>query len=56
MSLHNRINILLERALRLVCNDFISSFAKLLENDNSVTIHQRNVQTLLFEKFIIKRT
>ena len=56
MSLNNRMNILPERALRLVCNDFISSFAKLLENDNSVTIHQRNLQTLLVEKFIIKRT
>ena len=43
---NNRINSLHERALRLVCNDFKSSFDQLLEKDNSVTIHQRNLLTL----------
>ena len=43
---NNRINSLHERALRLVCNDFKSSFDQLLEKDNSVTNHQRNLLTL----------
>ena len=35
----NRINHLHERALRTVYNDNVSTFEKLLETDNSVTIH-----------------
>ena len=52
--LNNRINSLHERALRLVYGDYKSSFAELLEKDNSVTIHQRNLQTLALEVFKIK--
>ena len=54
-SLNNRINTLHERALRLVYNDFTSSFAELLEKDNSVTIHQKNLQNLAIEMFKIDR-
>ena len=43
-----------ERALRLVYNDKSSSFRELLERDNSVTIHERNIQVLLTEIFKIK--
>ena len=50
-SLNNRINILHERAFCLAYNDFTSSFAKLLEKDNTATIHQRNLQTLAIEIF-----
>ena len=45
-TLNNRISSLHERALRLVYNNFHESFHQLLEKGNSVTIHQRNLQTL----------
>ena len=53
-SLNNRINTLLERALRFVYYDFTSSFTKLLEKGNSVTIHQKNLQNLTIEMFKVK--
>ena len=48
-TLNNRINSLHERALRVVYNDFRSSFHQLLQKVNSVTIHQRNLQSLAIE-------
>ena len=45
----NNFNILLKRTLRLVYNDFTSSFAELLEKDNLVIIHQKNLQVLAIE-------
>ena len=50
-TLNNRINRIHERALRIVYNDYDSSFDKLLEKDNSVTIHHRNIQALAIEIF-----
>ena len=50
-NLNNQINSVHERALRLVYNDFKSSFHQLLEKGNSVTIHQRNQGTLAIEMF-----
>ena len=52
--INNQINKLHERALRLVYNDKSSSFWELLERDNSVTIHERNIQVLLTEIFKVK--
>ena len=43
-SLNNRINIIYERALRIVYNDKTCTFEALLLKDKSVTIHQRNMQ------------
>ena len=43
---NRKINRLHERCLRIICNDKQSSFLKLLEKDNSVSIHQRNLQIL----------
>ena len=51
----NRINELHKRALSLVFND-LSSFSELLEKDKSVTIHHRNLQTLAYEIFKVKKT
>ena len=45
----NRINHLLESALRSVYNDNVSKFEKLLEKDNSVKIHVRNLTILAKE-------
>ena len=52
-SLNNHINILHEKALHLVYNDFESSFSKLLGKDNSA-IHQIDLQTLTIELFKVK--
>ena len=52
--LNNPINGLRERALRLVYNDFSSTFSELLIEDKSVMIHQRNLQALAFEIFKVK--
>ena len=46
-----KINRLHERALRIVYEDFSSSFEELLKRDKSCTIHQRNIQTLAIEIF-----
>ena len=51
---NNQINKLHERALRIVYNDKCSSFRELLERDNSVTTHERNIQVLLTEIFTVK--
>ena len=45
-QLNNRINKVHERALRLVYKDNKLTFNDLLKLDNSVTIHQRNLQIL----------
>ena len=47
--LNNRINKLHERALRLVYKDTTLTFERLLEKDNSFTIHHRNIQKLAIE-------
>ena len=46
---HNLINKIHERALRIAYNDYVSDFKLLLEKDNSVSIHQRNIQSLAVE-------
>ena len=53
-ELKNRINRINERALRLVYQDNSLSFAELFEKDNSVTIHQTNLQALATEIFKLK--
>ena len=46
---NRKINQLHERCLRIIYNDKQSSFIKLLEKDNSVSTHQRNLQILAIE-------
>ena len=50
-KLNNRINNIHERALRIVYKDFVSTFAELLNKDNSFTIHERNIQALAIELY-----
>ena len=45
-SINKKINKLHERALRLIYCDHSSNFQELLQRENSVTIHQKNIQTL----------
>ena len=46
---NNTINRIHERALRIAYNDYSSDFNSLLDKDNSVTIHHRNIQALTLE-------
>ena len=55
-QLNNRISKILERALRLVYKDNKLAFDDLLELDNSITIHQRNLQILATETFKVKNS
>ena len=48
---NRKINRLHERCLRIIYYEKQSSFIKLLEKDNSVSIHQRNLQILAIEMF-----
>ena len=45
-GLNNKINRIHERALRITYKDKSSTFQELLEKDNSVSIHHRNIQKL----------
>ena len=51
---NNKINKIQERDLRIVLNDHISDFETMLRNMNDITIHHRNIQTLMIELFKIK--
>ena len=53
-KLNSRVNKLHERALRIVYQDYASSFTELLEKDNSTTIRNRNIQLLATELFKVK--
>ena len=51
---NNKINILHERALRLVYNNENLSFDELLDLDNSVANHHRNLQRFTVEMYKVK--
>ena len=53
-KLNNRINRIHERALRVVYNDKNATFDELLTKDNSVKVHDRNLQVLVTEMFKVK--
>ena len=46
---NNLINRIHERALRIAFVDYVSDFNTLLAKDDSVTIHERNIQALTLE-------
>ena len=50
-KLNNKINRLHEKCLRVTYNDGLSSFEELLERDNSVSVHNRNIQCLAIELY-----
>ena len=54
VHLNNRINHIHERALRIIYQDYNSSFKELLRKDSSLTIHQRNLKLLVTEMFKVK--
>ena len=49
------MNKVQERALRLITNDYQSSFNFLLNKFNEFSVHQRNLQTLMIELYKIIR-
>ena len=51
---NNRIKHFHERALRIIYQDYNSSFKELLRKDSSLTIHQRNLKLLVTEMFKVK--
>ena len=53
-EMNRKINHIHERALRLVYDDYVTSFEDLLIRDKSVTIHHRNVQKVAIEMFKVK--
>ena len=51
---NRKVNRLHEQSLRILCKDDRSSYAELLQKDNSVTIHTRNIHKLATEMYKIK--
>ena len=54
-KVNSKINHLQERSLRIVYNDYITSFEDLLKKDNSFKIHHKNIQLLAIELFKVKK-
>ena len=48
-GLNNKIDRIHERALKITYKHKYSTFQELLQKDNSVSIHHRNVQKLVIE-------
>ena len=46
---NNLINRIHERALRIAYNDYVSDFSSMLDKDESITIHKRNIHALALE-------
>ena len=53
-KLNNRINHIQERGLRMVYEDYTSSFGELLRLNGSVTVHHRNIQLVAVLMFKVK--
>ena len=52
--MNDKINHIHERALRLVYQDYTTSFNDLLKKDNSLTFHYRNIHQVAIEMFKVK--
>ena len=50
-KLNNKISRMHEKGLRIVYNDNTSLYEELLEIDNSVSVHYRNIQILATELY-----
>ena len=52
-SINRKVDRLYERALLLAYEDYVSNFHELLEKRKSVTIHRRNIRSLVIEMYKI---
>ena len=50
-TMNRKINHIHERALRLVYQDYTSSFEELLKNDKSLSFHHRNIHQVAIEMY-----
>ena len=50
-KLNNKINRLHEKCLRVTYHDGLFSFEELLERENSVSVHNRNIHCLAIELY-----
>ena len=48
-AMNNKMNRILEKALRLVYSNYSSNYNELLKKGGSFSIHERNIQTLAIE-------
>ena len=55
-GLNNKINNIHKRALRIVYQDKKSNLQDLLQKDNSVSIHMKNLQYLATEIYKVKNS
>ena len=53
-ELNNKINRLQEKCLRIIFNDYCSSFQELLEKNKTDCIHHRNLKSLCIEIYKVK--
>ena len=53
-SIHNKINCIYERALRIVCTNKLPTIENVLEKDQAIKIHIRNLLILVTEKSRVK--
>merc|ERR1711928_31964 len=53
-KMNDKINHIHERALRLVYQDYTSSFSDLLKKDNSLSFHHRNIHHVAIEMYKVK--
>ena len=53
-TLNDKINRIDEQELRIVYCDKTSNFTELLQKDNAVTVHQRNLQVLATEIYKVR--
>ena len=53
-TMNKKINHIHERALRLVYQDYVTSFEGLLKKDNSLTFHHRNIHQVAIEMYKVR--
>ena len=53
-TMNRKINHIHERALRLVYQDYTSSFGDLLKNDKSLSFHHRNIHQVAIEMYKVR--
>ena len=53
-SMNRKINRIHERALRLVYQNYTSTFEELLKTDNSLSFHHRNIHQVAIEMYKVK--